>query len=360
MNHPPLGNSTAAAIELRYPWMFSRGVDIAFFFFPVLLALAIFYLGQSSGVATSTFWTVVVFNAFGIGPIHQGATWFHYFDKKNREHYLSTTKHKRIFFLGPPLIVLIAIIGMFVAQQLTMYIWMFWNIQHLVQQNIGILLLYHNHNQGEAIVPRHLEVRSQHVAALLFFLLSFRYGFANTPAAAFYNGVILLVFCWAALCVGWYLGELAKQIRAGAYLNVPAFGFWLISLLILYPLAYFSNRFETAFLAPLVVHWFQYIGLNIMLVKNKYSNNERAENLPVNRPFLLFALTCLTLVAFIGVFAFGTKCEIFSYWQRNLLAGFLIGVSSVHFYLDAFIWRFREQYQREAVLPFLKQAKQKA
>jgi hypothetical protein len=358
MNQLPFGNSTAAAFELRYPWMFSRGVDIAFFFFPVLLAIGIFHLGQS--VTTSSFWTIVVLNAFGIGPIHQGATWFHYFDKKNRAHYLSTTKHKQIFFLGPPLIVLISIIGMFVAQQITMYIWMLWNIQHLVQQNIGILLLYHNHNQGEAIVPRPLEARSQHVAALLFFLLSFRFGFANTPAATFFNGVILIVFCWAALCVGLYLGELAKQMRAGAYLNVPAFGFWMISILILYPLAYFSNKFEYAFLAPLVVHWFQYIGLNIMLVKNKYSDSERVENIPMKRPMFMFTIACLSLVVIIGIFAFGAKCEILNSWQRQLLAGFLIGISSVHFYLDAFIWRFREQYQREAVLPFLKMAKQKA
>jgi hypothetical protein len=42
-----------------------------------------------------------------------------------------------------------------------------------------------------------------------------------------------------------------------------------------------------------------------------------------------------------------------------LLTGFLFGVSNVHYWQDAFLWRFREEFQRQSILPYLKEAHQK-
>jgi len=44
----------------------------------------------------------------------------------------------------------------------------------------------------------------------------------------------------------------------------------------------------------------------------------------------------------------------------GVVAGLLVGLANVHYFLDAFIWRFREPYQRQEVLPFLLRPRQKS
>ncbi|MGH9553396.1 MAG: hypothetical protein ACRD3W_28705, partial [Terriglobales bacterium] len=41
-------------------------------------------------------------------------------------------------------------------------------------------------------------------------------------------------------------------------------------------------------------------------------------------------------------------------WFTQLLVGFLFGMGFAHNWQDAFIWRFRESFNREAFLPYLK------
>src|SRR5688572_14830510 len=91
-------------VELRYPWMFSKTFDAAFFFLPIFIGFGLYFLQLNPAVGASFFWGVLVFNAFGAGPFHLGPTWFAFFDKKNREYYGSTPAKKRIFFLMPALI----------------------------------------------------------------------------------------------------------------------------------------------------------------------------------------------------------------------------------------------------------------
>jgi hypothetical protein len=45
---------------------------------------------------------------------------------------------------------------------------------------------------------------------------------------------------------------------------------------------------------------------------------------------------------------------------RNILAGLVMAGSLVHYFQDAFIWRFREQFQRETILPYIKLKKEPA
>lgn len=347
--------TSAQAATIRFPWMFSRSYDVFFFFVSFLFGLAVYQLSTASFLAQSIFFTAFVTTAFGAGPFHQGPTWFTYLDAKNREWYRSNRLKLAIFWAGPPLIMLISIAGMVLCKPLIMGIWLLWSIQHLVQQNVGILLLYHNHNQGEAIVERTLEAKSLQVSAAFFTLIMVRRLFVKMPGFNAFDGFICVVGLAAFVLMALYVVRLRVKVAAGESLNVPALCFWLLSFFSLCPMAFLGKDFPSAFLAPVTWHWFQYIGLNYRLVRNKYADERRAD-LPAPQPVFIFFALCIGLVVLnlsLSVWAQSVNPETATL-LGTMLFGAVIGLGNVHYFLDAFIWRFREPYPRQSILPYLK------
>ncbi len=332
--------------------MFGRRFDLFFFFLSFGIGLLAFQLMTSPLVASSALFAALIPTTFGAGPFHQGPTWMMYFDAKNREWYQSSAARKAIFFAGPPLLVTLSVLGMLYFRPLIIGISLIWAIQHLVQQNVGILLLYHNHNQGEAIVERPLEVRSQQIAAIFWSLLFFRRVVIGGHSQWLVDLIIAAVGLAAGAMFVMYIWRLQTKIQAGEGLNVPAFAFWILSFCALVPLAFVGKDFAAAFLAPVTWHWFQYIGLNYRLVSNKYAG-ERKADLAIARPIAMFFSICLFLVAVNLGLSFASKTVPDSMAQ-DLMLGFILGLANCHYLLDAFMWRFREAYPRQAILPFLK------
>jgi hypothetical protein len=340
---------------MRFPWMFGRNHDLFFFFFSVIIGFAVFAVTQSPMVSMSLVLAALIPTAFGAGPLHQGPTWFMYWDSKNRAHYKSSPKKTFIFYMAPLLVFVCSVAGMVspTFSPLVLGIWFVWSIQHLVQQNVGILLLYHNPKDKEAIVERRLEVLSQQIPAVLFTLLFIRRIALSGHSNLGFDALIGLFGAWSLLLVGRYLLNLRKQIsEEGKWINVPALSFWSLSVCSLWPLALIGRDFGEAFIAPVTWHWFQYLGLNWQLVRNKYSTGE-INNLPVHKPVSLFLATCLALFLLNLGLSMGSQAAGTPKFAKDLLAGVLIGLVNVHYFLDAFMWRFREPYQRAAILPFL-------
>jgi len=227
------------------------------------------------------------------------------------------------------------------------WVYMIWTIQHLTQQNLGILLLYHN--PTEAVVPRAIEARSLQIPAALFGALLLLH--PVTPGPVF-GALVTGSICLCILLCCHYLWHLYQQTKGGAPTNVPALMFWLLSAWFFLPLAFVGEDFFLGMAVPLFAHWCQYIGLNCFHVVHKSEAESKNHGL-LRRPIVAFIVFCAGFTAFI----FGL-----SHWQNALnehlwkdcLAGLLMGFSLVHYFQDAFIWRFREQYQRETILAYLK------
>lgn len=334
-------------------------------------------LASSNLMTSSALLALLIPTSFGLGPFHQGPTWLSYFDAKNREWFGSHVKKRMIFFAGPPLILLCSIVGMFLCKWLIIAIWLLWSIQHLVQQNVGILLLYHNHNRGEAVVDREIEIRSLHIATVFFTLVMIRRLYFEHNPSIVLDGIVIISGLATLSFMAIYIAQLTAKIKAGAYLNMPALIFWLLSILCMLPMGLLGKNFAIAFLAPVTWHWFQYIGLNFRLVKNKYTgalenaSDEKKANLsalPIARPLLLFFGVCLGIAA-VNLFLMsqstvpsGSSYDVGQTTGQsqyiNLFLGMTIGLALCHFFLDAFIWRFREAYPRQAILPYLKSKQQ--
>ena len=78
-------------------------------------------------------------------------------------------------------------------------IWFVWSIQHLVQQNIGILLLYHNARANEVVVNRKTETLSVQVSAVLFSLLFIRRDTLQNQSVLLLDVAIGVIALWTVL-----------------------------------------------------------------------------------------------------------------------------------------------------------------
>jgi hypothetical protein len=340
----------------RFVWMFGQRIDLAFLFLPAILAPLVFIIGQSSLLIKSALWTAVFLNAFGLGDFHVGITWLNYFDRKNLSFYNSSLGKKLIYSLGPPAIVILTIVGSFLCPAAVATIYMAWSVQHLVQQNVGLLLLYHNHGQNEAIVNRTLEVKSLHLAAIFFSLLFAQRIFLMQLAQfAVWKALVILVGVAFVGAVLLYLREMIVQLRRGAYLNVPAFLFWCLSIYFFAPFAFLGKSFLDAILIANIMHWAQYIGIMFVLVLRKYKD-EQLKNLPLSHPILLFFLMGFGGLALLEIGRVAPANIIHSSpFVTQCVLSVVLGFGMVHYFQDAFMWRFREQYYRETVLSYLRQ-----
>lgn len=366
----------AATRSVRFAWMFGARTDIAFFYAPIVLGCLLLACEQTV-LARSAIWGIILLNAFGAGPFHQGATWFAFFDKNNRSEYASTVSKRLIFFAGPLAVFACTIAATMLCPAVAIIVFFIWSLQHIVSQNIGILLLYHNHGGNEAIVDRSLEIKTQAIPAVVFGLI-FTYralfesarqelmvGAPHVQLTPFTSAVVWLshfspAVAVLALYAAWlmfsYLFALGRQVQEGRCLNVPALLFWLYSIAALTPLAFLGRTFEEGNLIPSTVHWFQYIVLNYALVRNKYTP-PRSHALAGSKPMVLFLQVCLVaMVVVMSTSVLAVASAANPRWQQ-LLIGIVMGFGGVHYYLDAFLWRFREAYQRQTVLPYLLSAR---
>ena len=337
-------------IKYKFAWMFGRNNDLLFYFAPILLALGLYAAVQNNIVRAGLLFLIVA-NGLGLNQFHLGPSWYFYFDKKNLEHWRSDKGRAMLFFGGPIIILTVCTLLGAVQPGILFLLTTLWGIQHFIQQNFGILILYHNPNSGEAIASRTLQSRSLWSASVFFSIFYFEKLVFKGGGIAIFAAVAAVLALVAIFYCALYLKDLMGQVKQGASLNVPALLFWFMGVVYFAPFALADYNETTAFIIPGVMHWSQYMFLNYMLVKYKYQGEE-SKQLPMAPMLLFFGLAVLVFVL-----SFSLQNVRLSGTFVNPIVGFLLGLSNVHYFQDAFLWRFREQFQRQSILPYLKQAR---
>jgi len=342
-------------LNVTTPWLSNAKNDLAFFFAPAFAAICLTPLFRHDAVVNSPYLLFLILQGFALGPFHQGLTWFQYFDETNLRHY-SDSKNFFWAFGAPILLIAFATAAYWFSPPLLLFVYVVWTIQHIAKQNVGILLLYHNHDCNEAIVPRDIETRSVETSAALFSFL-FLNGFivqSGWIAIALHLLIAVLSIESVWLIVR-FSTSLRRQIRVeGKSLNAPALIFWMISCLAFIPFALAKDYGQGLFVA-LIMHWFQYVGLNAILVRRKYATESSKKLLIGNKPVVLFlAVGLLFALASMPVQSFAIKAINPNDWMLRILVGMVYGLTLSHYFLDAFIWRFREPFNRTSILSYLK------
>ncbi|HEY9717355.1 MAG TPA: hypothetical protein V6C69_07800 [Trichormus sp.] len=340
---------------MRFRWLFSKTIDLSIFYLPVLLGILACALVHADVFSRTIFFSFLLFQGFGLADFHIGATWFHYLDRRNW-HFYTQSSDNRLNYLFIPLawIVATAVAQIFIPK-LVFSLFIIWTIQHLVQQNVGILLLHHN--DGDARVERNLEVRTQHWTAIAFSLLFVRRLMPHNHVYELsLQALIAVSSIVAVVFVVQYIGSLRRQARAGATINLPALFFWIGSALFILPTSFVGSEMREALLIPQMVHWFQYVGLNFVLVSRKYKAGATSTELPMAKPIAFFLLTGATVAAAMMLGYWIVDVQAVKGTALNLIVGALYGIGFAHYWQDAFIWKFREPFNRQMMLPFLKPA----
>ncbi|MBX9666416.1 MAG: hypothetical protein K2X93_02310 [Candidatus Obscuribacterales bacterium] len=340
-----------------FPWMASPQFDLLWYFCPIFVAiLATVLLDQFKFLAAGLMMIFIV-NAFGVGPMHQGPTWFFYFDKKNLEYWSADKKRFFVYYVGPILVGIVSIALAVLAPWLSLVVTTLWGVQHFVQQNFGMTMLYHNKDGNEALPNRKLLLRSLWTPTIFFNAVFYHRLLVPGPVDNWTIGAFAILGLVALGDVLRYALDMKRQVTTnGVRINAPALMFWLISVIYYVPFILPGQKIETVYLIPGTMHWFQYIGLNLILVKHKYDDQERKHDIPCGAYMLMTALCLGSLLIFLATRGFQQDFSVESLPFRVLM-GIFVGLSNIHYYQDAFFWRFREKYQRDSIMPYLMSAR---
>ncbi|HEY9733777.1 MAG TPA: hypothetical protein V6C89_17810 [Drouetiella sp.] len=342
-------------LSMTAPWLWDARHDVAYFFAPALLAICATMLFKQNVVINSPFLLFLILQGFALGPFHQGLTLFQFFDQANLREYKSS--HNVFWaFCAPVLLIAVSIVAYWYSPPAVLFVYVVWTIQHIAKQNIGVLLLYHNHDRNEAIVPREIESRSIETSAALFSFLYLNAVVAQTGWVAMAVHLLIAFLSAELIWLGVrFFRSLWRQVNEeNKSLNAPGLCLWLISCLAFLPFAMTKDYAQGLFVA-LVIHWFQYIGINSLLLRRKYVGRPAQLAVLSKRPeLLLFAVGILFVLVMMPVQASTIGGINQNNWLLRLLVGMVYGMTLSHYCLDAYIWRFREPFNRAAILRFLK------
>ncbi|MBX9721912.1 MAG: hypothetical protein K2X81_10995 [Candidatus Obscuribacterales bacterium] len=321
---------------------------------PLPFAFLLFAGAEAFQASNALLYAIIAQEVLGLGSFHLGATWFHFLDRDNRNYYFIDEKSRKLsFIIGSIFLYLASVLGQIYVAPILFFFYICWSLNHVVQQNIGILLLYQNNKTNEAKVPRNIQAWSQRLLVLCFSLLFFkRTILAGTPLAEFmWAPIAICAIAGLAFCIA-YVTNLGMQLAAGKYLNLPGFVFWLVCVASFIPFGFLGKDYNAAAMIPLVVHWCQYIGLNYIVAERKYQEGQ-IDKLPVKRPIMLYLASGAFLVTIVTIMKFIDDSQGQNSILGNIIKGSVLGFSMVHYYQDGFLWRFRDKFPREAMLPYL-------
>jgi hypothetical protein len=281
---------------------------------------------------------------------HYVSSFSFYLGDDNLAYY----RTRRLAFFVGPLLILFAVMGLRLtrvdaAVQSALYIW---NVYHVSMQSAGILSLYRHLNGGAPSENRFARIALLGVNGALAFLHIDRFPpiYDNLLKVHFPVWIIHTAFLSAAVvALALYLNTVrlrAKRITAGELA-------FLVSSLVLFHPYFWVYDLNIATFGMLMGHFLQYLGIVWLLNRRKYGV---AAGSPRQR--LLSAIstnTWLLVLALISVGLLFRSIRVGSDWLRIPISYTILwnSLALVHFYVDGFIWAFRNPFVRTSVGPYL-------
>ena len=340
-------------------WVIDKKFDLIFFLCPISLGL-LYFLSLMLAPTHALLITAIVWVVFA--QTHFGSTWFIFFDKRNREYY---SKHPLIYYVGPVLIFFGTLAFGYYNQTMLVILIAIVSLYHVAKQNTGILQLYRmRNNEKEKIIRK---VENFTIFAWTLFFGAF--GALHIPYFVAAFGPLLPAavaaqwsfFGGAVAGTVWILVQYAKR----EHNSFPKTVFLLTSILMYSPYLYASTvlvniyQMEIATLTSLIAHYMQYIGLVWLINVNKYSGESDYGKQNhfmhvLSGSYWYIGGAIVLYAAAMAALRWGvspTHPILFS-----LVPNVVSGLMMIHFYIDSFIWKFRNPFVRETVLPFIKPA----
>lgn len=338
-------------------WVVSKKFDLTFFLLPFLMGgvyfLLIYFFPAYALIITAVVWVV-------FAQAHFGSTWFIYFDKKNREYY---RQHPFTYYVMP-LAVAAAVLSIgYVNLTLLVVLISIASLYHVTKQSYGVLQLYRMKNGESSPTERQTEKLALFGWSLwfggygAFHLPDFRQFIV--PVEALVRVGLWALFIVCALLTVLMIKQFLARPKNSAQKNI----FLLASLALYSPYLYAAvilvdiYQMEIATLTSLIAHYMQYLGIVWLVNRNKYQETtpyggQSPILKTISRRVPLILAVILGYGLLMAAFRWGVPQENLVLYK--ILPNIVLALVAVHFYLDAFIWKFSNPYYRETVLPFIR------
>lgn len=371
--------------KLRSPWIGGPLFDSFFFLFPVLFSIGyiwVYMANQSNLVVVSALNTAIL----ALGVFHGCGTLCFYLDKDNFAVY---SKQKFRFFVAPVLI-WVATAAISVAE------WVFWTSKgrptlflvplavfiwgsyHVTRQNVGFVAFYRSKCGVYDDKQRRVDNGLIYSNALLMYWLGLCFMFSPW----YMPPMMLTVMKLLAIPMGIGL-VVSLLVFLHRRWNAPAGCArlsWQHSAMMAIALVFPAPLFFTVFSNPptflmfshsqfgLMAHYVQYIALVGLLHFHKYPSmlpspeghdGQPAQSgqwlfgrLPINGVWVALIFCSIITIIFVVLLQASQHSSIPLLFQ--IANGLLLGFALVHYFLDAYMWRMRDEHTRKGVLPYLK------
>jgi hypothetical protein len=333
--------------QVRRGWIQSPLFDLSLFTFSPLAGLAVILPATQS---PSRMHIALAAATYLVAIPHYVSSFSFYLGDENLAHYRT---RRMAFFLGPALIVfaviLLRLTRVDAPVQSALYVW---NVYHVSLQSAGILALYRRLNRGALSEARYARLAILGVNATLAFWHIDRFLpiYDNLVGVHFPVSVIRPLFLGLALvgCLLYFNSLRARSTGMGG--GELAF---LVSSLVLFHPYLWVRDLNVATFGMLMGHFLQYLGIVWLLNRRKY----RVATGSVHQRFLsaISTHTWLLMLSLISIGLLFRSIRVGSDWLSIPVSYTILwnSLALVHFYVDGFVWAFRNPFVRKSVGPYL-------
>jgi len=328
-------------------WIGSPKFDLSLFILSPLAGLVVILPALASPAGLRV-WLVATYL---IAIPHYVSSFSFYLGDDNLAYY----RTRRMAFFVAPFLIFFIVMGLRLTRidavvQAALYSW---NVYHVSMQSVGILSIYRRLNGGALSEGRFARLGILGINSTLAFLHIDRFPPIYDYLVKIHFPVRFLAPTF--LCVAIFgLAGYALSLRDRPKRLGGAELYFLISSLVLFHPYLWVRELNIATYGMLMGHFLQYLGIVWLLNRRKYPNKQGSphqkflSSISGNTPRLVLVLVSIGFLFYVlrvSSDRIGSTVSYTIIWNS---------LSLIHFYLDGFLWAFRNPFVRDSVGPYLK------
>lgn len=310
----------------------NKNFDLIFIKFPIIFPLiygiVLFTFPQYENILI--FATLLL-----LAEPHFGATWPFFLNKSN----LDEIKNNKIQYIyGPVVLVIFCFLGFFFVNYIFLFFFFALNIFHVTRQSFGICKLYKTNED---------EIKSQENLIYIFNFLFFVIGIFRFYVPIINEGNIFIInMAILSVLVITFIIYFIK------FKNIENLLTLITGIIIFLPICFVDKPIH-AIVMGVTMHYTQYLALTYKITSKRNSEKNIIEKVKFNffeiknYKFLIMILVYGLFMSLLSAVSSGPN-ELF----KSLLVIPITG-QILHFYLDAYLWKFSIKHNREVTLKHL-------
>ena len=314
-------------------YIYSKKLDLILIkfpiIFPVIYGIVLFSLPSYENL-------LILLTLLLLAEPHFGATWPFFLNKNN---FVEIKKRNLRYIFAPILIIIFSVVGFFYFNNIFLLIFFILNMIHVTRQSYGISKLYIKNSLETKIQENIIYIFN----IILFLIAIFRFYIPVINQENIFILNIIIIFFLFLIYVYYYI----------KFKNFENLLLLITGTIIFLPICFVTKPIH-AIIMGVTIHYTQYLCLTHMICKKRNLDNNFNDTKQNN---ILKFFYKKNFILIIGLYAllmtgFSSGGSSSNDLFKNLI---FIPITSqiLHFYLDAFLWKFSEKHNRENTLKFL-------